>query len=320
MGKHAYPLGKIIMYTAFLFPGQGSQKVSMGYDLYQKTDIGKKYFNLANDIMEYDIKDIIFNGPDEKLKETSFTQPAIYIVSVIIGKILLDKGYKPKMVAGHSLGEYSACTISGSFSFENGLSLVKLRAENMQIAGNTNPGTMAAIIGISFEDIQRICEASSKRDSVVVPANHNSPNQIVVSGNKSAVHKAMESSRKSGARLVKELNVSGAFHSPLMKSAKFALSEALDKSKVNNSNIPVYSNVNATATIEANKIRTNLKNQIDSPVLWSKIISNMKVDKATRMIEVGPGKVLQGLTRKIDKDLLSFGIENLEQIAEFNYV
>ena len=308
------------MYTAFLFPGQGSQKVSMGYDLYQKTDIRKKYFNLANDIMDYDIKDIIFNGPDEKLKETSFTQPAIYIVSVIIGKILLDKGYKPKMVAGHSLGEYSACTISGSFSFENGLSLVKLRAENMQIAGNTNPGTMAAIIGISFEDIQRICEASSKKDSVVVPANHNSPNQIVVSGNKSAVHKAMESSRKSGARLVKELNVSGAFHSPLMKSAKFALSEALDKSIVNNSNIPVYSNVNATATIEANKIRTNLKKQIDSPVLWSKTISTMKVDKATRMIEVGPGKVLQGLTRKIDKDLHSFGIENLEQIAEFNYV
>ena len=320
MGKYANTLGEIILLTAFLFPGQGSQKVSMGYDLYKHTDIGKKYFDLANDIMACDIKNIVFNGPDDKLKETKFTQPAIYIVSVIIGKILIDRGLVPAMVAGHSLGEYSACTISGSFSFENGLSLVKLRAENMQIAGNTNPGTMAAIIGISFEDIQRICEASSKRDSVVVPANHNSPDQIVISGNKSAVQKAMESSRKSGARLVKELNVSGAFHSPLMKSAKFALSEALDKSKVNNSNIPVYSNVNATATIEANKIRTNLKKQIDSPVLWSKTISNMKVDKATRMIEVGPGKVLQGLTRKIDKELHSFGIENLEQIAEFDYV
>ena len=307
------------MFTAFLFPGQGSQKVSMGYDLYKQTDIGKEYFNLANDIMGSDIKDIIFNGPDETLKETLYTQPAIYIVSVIIGKILLDKGCKPEMVAGHSLGEYSACTISGSFSFENGLSLVKLRAENMQIAGKTNPGTMAAIIGMSFEDIQHICTTTSKKNFIVVPANHNSPNQIVISGNKSVVKETMKHARNSGARLVKELNVSGAFHSPLMKSAKFALSEALDNTKINNANIPVYSNVSAKATTESDEIRLNLKNQIDSPVLWCKTISNMKNDKASRMIEVGPGKVLQGLTRKIDKDLLSMGIENLEQINEFDY-
>ena len=308
------------MSTAFLFPGQGSQKVSMGYDLYEKTDIGKKYFNLANEIMDCDIKDIIFNGPDEKLKETYYTQPAIYIVSVIIGKILMSMGYIPKMVAGHSLGEYSACTISGSFSFENGLSLVKLRAENMQIAGKTNPGTMAAIIGISSEDILEICTSTSTETNVVVPANYNSPNQIVISGNNSAVQNAMQEARNTGARLVKELNVSGAFHSPLMGTAKSALSEALDKIDINDSDIPVYSNVNAQPTFNANEIRINLKNQIDSPVLWTNTIVNMKNDNALKMIEVGPGKVLQGLTRKIDKDLESFGVENLDQINEIGDV
>ncbi|MED5256816.1 MAG: ACP S-malonyltransferase [Candidatus Neomarinimicrobiota bacterium] len=308
------------MSTAFLFPGQGSQKVSMGYDLYKKTDIGKKYFNLANEIMDCDIKDIIFNGPDEKLKETYYTQPAIYIVSVIIGKILMSMGYIPKMVAGHSLGEYSACTISGSFSFENGLSLVKLRAENMQIAGKTNPGTMAAIIGLSSEDILEICTSTSTETNVVVPANYNSPNQIVISGNNSAVQNAMQEARNTGARLVKELNVSGAFHSPLMGTAKSALSEALDKIDINDSDIPVYSNVNAQPTFNANEIRINLKNQIDSPVLWTNTIVNMKNDNALKMIEVGPGKVLQGLTRKIDKDLESFGVENLDQINEIDNV
>ena len=308
------------MSTAFLFPGQGSQKVSMGYDLYEKTDIGKKYFNLANEIMDCDIKDIIFNGPDEKLKETYYTQPAIYIVSVIIGKILMSMGYIPKMVAGHSLGEYSACTISGSFSFENGLSLVKLRAENMQIAGKTNPGTMAAIIGLSSEDILEICTSTSTETNVVVPANYNSPNQIVISGNNSAVQNAMQEARNNGARLVKELNVSGAFHSPLMETAKSALSEALDKIDINDSDIPVYSNVNAQPTFNANEIRINLKNQIDSPVLWTNTIVNMKNDNALKMIEVGPGKVLQGLTRKIDKDLESFGVENLDQINEIDNV
>ncbi|MEC7934741.1 MAG: ACP S-malonyltransferase [Candidatus Neomarinimicrobiota bacterium] len=308
------------MSTAFLFPGQGSQKVSMGYDLYEKTDIGKKYFNLANEIMDCDIKDIIFNGPDEKLKETYYTQPAIYIVSVIIGKILMSMGYIPKMVAGHSLGEYSACTISGSFSFENGLSLVKLRAENMQIAGKTNPGTMAAIIGLSSEDILEICTSTSTETNVVVPANYNSPNQIVISGNNSAVQNAMQEARNTGARLVKELNVSGAFHSPLMETAKSALSEALDKIDINDSDIPVYSNVNAQPTFNANEIRINLKNQIDSPVLWTNTIVNMKNDNALKMIEVGPGKVLQGLTRKIDKDLESFGVENLDQINEIDNV
>ena len=308
------------MSTAFLFPGQGSQKVSMGYDLYEKTDIGKKYFNLANEIMDCDIKDIIFNGPDEKLKETFYTQPAIYIVSVIIGKILMSMGYTPKMVAGHSLGEYSACTISGSFSFENGLSLVKLRAENMQIAGKTKPGTMAAIIGLSSEDILEICTSTSTETNVVVPANYNSPNQIVISGNNSAVQNAMQEARNTGARLVKELNVSGAFHSPLMETAKSALSEALDKIDINDSDIPVYSNVNVQPTFNANEIRINLKNQIDSPVLWTNTIVNMKNDNALKMIEVGPGKVLQGLTRKIDKDLESFGVENLDQINEIDNV
>ena len=232
----------------------------------------------------------------------------------------MSMGYTPKMVAGHSLGEYSACTISGSFSFENGLSLVKLRAENMQIAGKTNPGTMAAIIGLSSEDILEICTSTSTETNVVVPANYNSPNQIVISGNNSAVQNAMQEARNTGARLVKELNVSGAFHSPLMGTAKSALSEALDKIDINDSDIPVYSNVNAQPTFNANEIRINLKNQIDSPVLWTNTIVNMKNDNALKMIEVGPGKVLQGLTRKIDKDLESFGVENLDQINEIGDV
>ena len=190
----------------------------------------------------------------------------------------------------------------------------------MQLAGKTNPGTMAAIIGMSFNNILDICKSSSKEGSTVVVANHNSPNQIVISGNTSAVHKAMEITRNSGARLVKELNVSGAFHSPLMKSAKASLSAMLDTTKINRANIPVYSNVNAKKSVEANEIKQNLKNQIDSPVLWSKTIINMIEDNATTMIEVGPGKVLQGLTRKIDKEIQTLGIENFEQVSELSYV
>ena len=308
------------MATAFVFPGQGSQKVSMGHDLFTSSKVGKKYFDLANEIMGTDIQSIIFNGPEEKLKETQYTQPAIYIVSVILGHILLEEGQKPNMVAGHSLGEYSACTIAGSLTFETGLSLVKLRAESMQDAGTTNPGTMAAIIGMADEDVISMCNTISSDESVVVAANFNYPGQVVISGNINAVHETMAKAPDLGAKMAKELNVSGAFHSPLMEPAKKRLSAALDNIEINTATIPVYANVTAEPMIEADEIRSNLKNQLDCPVKWHETIDNMKTAGATEMMEVGPGRVLQGLTRRIDKKLTSKGVETLEQIKEIAHV
>jgi len=292
----------------------------MGHDLFTSSEVGKKYFDLANEIMEIDIQNIIFNGPEEKLKETQYTQPAIYIISVILGYILLEKGLQPDMVAGHSLGEYSACTIAGSLAFETGLSLVKLRAESMQDAGITNPGTMAAIIGMTDEDVISMCNTISSDESVVVAANFNYPGQVVISGNINAVHEAMAKAPELGARMAKELNVSGAFHSPLMEPAKKRLSAALDNSEINTATMPVYANVTAEPMIEADELRSNLKNQLDCPVKWHETIDNMKTAGATEMMEVGPGRVLQGLTRKIDKKLTSKGVETLEQIKEFSHV
>jgi len=308
------------MATAFVFPGQGSQKVSMGHDLFTSSEVGKKYFDLANEIMEIDIQNIIFNGPEEKLKETQYTQPAIYIVSVILGYILLEKGMQPDMVAGHSLGEYSACTIAGSLTFETGLLLVKLRAESMQEAGTTNPGTMAAIIGMADEDVISMCNTISSDESVVVAANFNYPGQVVISGNINAVHETMAKAPELGAKMAKELNVSGAFHSPLMEPAKKRLSAALDNIEINTATIPVYANVTAEPMIEADEIRSNLKNQLDCPVKWHETIDNMKTAGVTEMMEVGPGRVLQGLTRRIDKKLTSRGVETLEQIKEIAHV
>jgi len=308
------------MSTAFVFPGQGSQKVSMGHDLFTSSKVGKKYFDLANEIMDTDIQSIIFNGPEEKLKETQYTQPAIYIVSVILGHILLEEGQQPDMVAGHSLGEYSACTIAGSLTFETGLSLVKLRAESMQDAGTTNPGTMAAIIGMADEDVISMCNTISSDESVVVAANFNYPGQVVISGNINAVHETMAKAPELGAKMAKELNVSGAFHSPLMEPAKKRLSAALDNIEINTATMPVYANVTAEPVIEADEIRSNLKNQLDCPVKWHETIDNMKTAGATEMVEVGPGRVLQGLTRRIDKKLKSKGVETLEQIKEIAHV
>ena len=308
------------MATAFVFPGQGSQKVSMGHDLFTSSKVGKKYFDLANEIMDTDIQSIIFNGPEEKLKETQYTQPAIYIVSVILGHILLEEGQQPDMVAGHSLGEYSACTIAGSLTFETGLSLVKLRAESMQDAGTTNPGTMAAIIGMADEDVISMCNTISSDESVVVAANFNYPGQVVISGNINAVHETMAKAPELGAKMAKELNVSGAFHSPLMEPAKKRLSAALDNIEINTATMPVYANVTAEPVIEADEIRSNLKNQLDCPVKWHETIDNMKTAGATEMVEVGPGRVLQGLTRRIDKKLTSKGVETLEQIKEIAHV
>ncbi len=296
------------MKIAFLFPGQASQKVGMGFDLYHDTDLGKKYFDLANDIMGLDLRDIILNGPDEVLRQTKFTQPAIYLVSVILGKLLLQKNIVPFATAGHSLGEYSALAISGAFSFEIGLKLVKLRAESMQKAGEIINGTMAAIIGLDKDTLENICRQSNEK-GIVVPANFNAPGQIVISGEVEAINYAMNQAKKAGARRVIELNVSGAFHSPLMSYAKEALTDKLNSIEISDTNIPIYSNVAAKPVTKSEDIRENLIQQLDNTVLWQDTILNMIQDGVANFVEVGPGRVLQGLTKRIDRNVKSSGIE-----------
>ncbi len=307
------------MRTAFIFPGQASQKVGMGLDLYEHTQLGKEYFETANDIMGVDLCDIIFNGPEEVLKQTKYTQPSIYVVSVILGKLLLEKGFSPVALAGHSLGEYSAFAVAGAFDFETGLKLVKVRAESMQASGEENAGTMAAIMGVDDKDIQTICD-ECQDCGVVVPANFNAPGQIVISGSVPAVHAAMEKAKAYGARKVVELNVSGAFHSPLMSSARESLAEMVNSIEIMPSKYPVICNVTATPVTAADEIRQNLVKQLESPVLWSTSIVKMKNLGIEHFIEVGPGRVLQGLARRIDRSLSVSGVETLTQINEIEYV
>jgi [acyl-carrier-protein] S-malonyltransferase len=305
------------MKSAWLFPGQASQYVGMGKDIFDHTDLGKHYFECANDIMECDIQSIIFNGPKEKLKQTQYTQPAIYIVSVILGELLKEKGFTPNAVAGHSLGEYSALAIANAFDFETGLSLVKVRAENMAKAGATQEGAMAAIIGIEDKTISELCSDYSG-NGVVVAANYNSPGQVVISGSPEAVESVMDSAKASGARMTVQLNVSGAFHSPLMAPAREALAEMLDSLEISNSLFPVFTNVDAKPVIQGNDIKDSLIRQLENPVLWSKSIFSMKESGIESFVEVGPEKVLQGLNKRIDRKMLSQGVESLEQVKHFN--
>ena len=301
------------MNTAFLFPGQASQKIGMGLDLFQRSELGKKYYDLANDILDCDIQDISFNGPEEILKQTKYTQPAIYVVSVILGKLLLDKGFTPTVAAGHSLGEYSALTIGGAFNFRTGLKLVKCRAESMQTAGEIQNGTMAAIIGLSDDEIKSIC-GSCSNGNVVVPANYNSPGQVVISGEVSAVHLAMNKATEAGARNVIKLNVSGAFHSPLMTPAREALAEILNSIEIRDTIIPVYLNVSAKPVTKRSDIRNGLISQLEKSVLWHKTITTMNKNKINKYFEIGPGRVLQGLNRRINRTFQTTGIETLDDV------
>ncbi|MEQ9308850.1 MAG: ACP S-malonyltransferase [Balneolaceae bacterium] len=287
------------MSTAVLFPGQGAQFIGMGKDHFESNPTFADYLDQANKILGFDLKSIMFEGPEEKLKQTEFTQPAIFLHSVALFKTL---ELKPDMVAGHSLGEFSALIACDAVSFEDALLIVRRRGELMQQAGTENPGTMAAIIGMEDEAVEEICkQASNLIGKEVVAANYNCPGQLVISGYVEAVEKAVELAKKKGARMAMLLPVSGAFHSLLMKPALDGLREQLENLEITTPSCPIYSNYTAMPTSNPEEIRSNLLNQLLNPVRWTQTIHNMMSDGANSFVEVGPGKVLQGLVKRTNR-------------------
>lgn len=292
---------------AFVFPGQGSQFVGMGKDLYDNNPLAKELFDKADKTLGFKITDIMFAGTDEQLKETKVTQPAVYLHSVISALCLGDE-FKPEMTAGHSLGEFSALVAAGALSFEDGLKLVAARANAMQKACEKNPGTMAAIIGLPDEKVVEICDSVSKDGEVVVAANFNCPGQLVISGSKNGIDKACELLKDAGAKRALPLKVGGAFHSPLMQSAKDELQAAIEATNINTPKCPVYQNVDGKAHTDAAEIKTNLIAQLTSSVRWTTSVQNMIAAGATEFVECGPGKALQGIIGRIDKNVNAHGI------------
>lgn len=283
------------MATAYIFPGQGSQYVGMGKDLCEQFPEAKKYFDEADSLLGFSLSKICFEGPEEELKQTKNTQPAIFLHSVALWNLL--KPNDAAMVAGHSLGEYSALVAAEAISFADAIKLVRLRGELMQKAGEENPGTMAAIVGLDAKIVGEVaCKAYEV--GIVQAANFNSPGQVVVSGSVEGVRKAMEIAKERGAKMAKELVVSGAFHSPLMQSAKEKLKVALDTTEIRDAKIPVYANVTAKPVRKADEIRNLLFEQVTSPVRWEETLMNMSADSVTKFVEIGPGKVLQGLVKR----------------------
>ena len=283
--------------VAFVFPGQGSQYVGMGKDLYEHSPSARALFQSADDILGFPLSKICFEGPEEELRQTRNTQPAIFLHSMALAAE--PENLTPAMVAGHSLGEYSALVAAGVLSFENGLKLVRLRGELMQSAGELKRGTMAAVVGLEPGIIESIC-AEASATGIVQQANVNAPGQIVISGSVDGVHRAMDLAKQRGAKLVKELVVSGAFHSPLMDSARAGLKSALDKVDLRDARIPVYSNVTAEPAVRSTEVRELLYRQVTSPVRWEQSVRNMVRDGTRIFYEVGPGKVLQGLIKRTD--------------------
>lgn len=283
--------------TAYVFPGQGAQFPGMAKDLYESSPEVKELFESANDILGFRITDIMFEGTAEELKETKVTQPAIFLHSVALAKV--SDNFKPDMVAGHSLGEFSALVASGVLSFEDGLRLVSKRAVAMQKACETNPSTMAAILGLEDAVVEDLCASI---DEVVVAANYNCPGQLVISGSHKGIEIACEKAKEAGARRALPLPVGGAFHSPLMEPAREELEKAIDETTFNQGVCPIYQNVTAKASTDLNKIKENLKIQLTAPVRWTQSVQAMVADGATSFVESGPGKVLQGLVKKIHRE------------------
>ncbi len=281
--------------NAYIFPGQGAQFVGMGLDLYEKYPLAQELFEKANAILGFSITDIMFQGTPEDLKETKVTQPAIFLHSVILSKVM-GESFKPDMVAGHSLGEFSALVANGVLTFEDGLKLVSQRALAMQKACELQPSTMAAVLGVDDAVVEEVC---SKIQGIVVPANYNCPGQLVISGEVEAINEACEKLKEAGARRALVLPVGGAFHSPLMEPAREELAAAIENTKFSTPTCPIYQNVPTTAVNNADEIKKNLISQLTAPVKWTQSVQHMVQDGATLFTEVGPGKVLQGLVKKI---------------------
>ena len=282
---------------AFVFPGQGAQFVGMGKDLYEGSEVAKDMFEKANEILGFRITDIMFDGTDEELRQTKVTQPAIFLHSVILAKVIGDD-FKPQMSAGHSLGEFSALVACGAMNFEDGLQLVSARALAMQAACEAEPSTMAAILGLEDDKVEEICAAI---DGVVVPANYNCPGQLVISGSVDAINEACEKLTEAGAKRAIVLPVGGAFHSPLMEPARQSLAAAIANTTIVSPICPVYQNVTANGVTDAAAIKENLIAQLTAPVRWTQTMNQMIADGCEEVVEVGPGKVLQGLFKKVDR-------------------
>ena len=293
---------------AYVFPGQGAQFVGMGKDLYENSELAKELFEKANEILGFRITDLMFEGTDEDLRQTKVTQPAIFLHSVILAKTLGDD-FKPEMVAGHSLGEFSALVANGVLSFEDGLKLVSQRAMAMQKACEIEPSTMAAIIGLDDETVEKVC---NEIDEIVVPANFNCPGQLVISGSMKGIEIACEKLKEAGAKRALPLKVGGAFHSPLMEPARVELEAAIENTTFSTPVCPVYQNVNAKPISDPVEIKKNLVAQLTAPVRFTQTLENMIADGASSFSEIGPGKVIQGLVKKVDRKMETAGMDSYQ--------